>query len=323
MKPFVGPLTELLNEFVKLKHSLGFKYEHEADELYRFSKFSIAFPITEPILSKELVQAWCAKRPNESVRNCRRRAYPVRQLGIYLNSIGHEAFIASADKNANSFTFIPYIFTANEMERIFASSDRLCPHRLSTLPLIMPVILRMIYGGGLRISEAVSLQNKHVNLQDGILEVKNSKFGKDRLIPMSESVTTCCRQYYQVFHRYSSSEDYFFMGADRKSITRDSVYRRFRDILWESGISHGGKGNGPRVHDLRHTFAVHTLKRAVDRGVDVYCALPILSTYLGHASVAATEHYVRLTADAFPDIRAALDRYCGHVIPEVEWDEAD
>lgn len=323
MKPFVGPLAELLNEFVKLKQSLGYKYENEADELYRFTKFSTTFPITEPSLSKELVQAWCTQRPNESVRNCRRRAYPVRQFGIYLNSIGHDAFIASADKNANSFTFIPYIFTANEMKRIFVNSDQLCPRRHSTLPLIMPVILRMIYGSGLRISEAVSLQNKHVNLQDGILEVKNSKFGKDRLVPMSESVATCCRQYYQVFHRYSSSEDYFFMKADRKPITPNSVYRRFRDILWESGISHGGKGNGPRVHDLRHTFAVHTLKRAVDRGVDVYCALPILSTYLGHASVAATEHYVRLTADAFPDIRVALERYCGHVIPEVEWDEAD
>jgi integrase/recombinase XerD len=322
MKPFIGALAGLLDEFVKLKRSLGYKYETEADELYRFSKFSTAFPLPEPSLTKELVQAWCAKRPDEGVTNCRRRAYPVRQFGIYLNSIGYDAYIAPAHANALSYTFIPYIFTASEMERIFVSSDQLCPRRYSTLPLIMPVILRMLYGSGLRISEAVALQNKHMNLQDGILEVKNSKFGKDRLVPISESVTTCCRQYYRVFHRHSSTEDYFFMKADRKPITRDSVYRRFRDILWESGISHGGKGNGPRVHDLRHTFAVHTLKRAVDRGVDVYCALPILSTYLGHASVAATEHYVRLTADAFPDIRAALDRYCGHVIPEVDWDEA-
>src|SRR5690606_9470660 len=144
-----------------------------------------------------------------------------------------------------------------------------------------------------------------------------------RLVPMSESVVACCRYYFQVMHRHSSPEDYFFMKADRNPIARDNVYRRFREILWESGIPHGGKGNGPRVHDLRHTFAVHSLKRVVARGVDVYCALPILSTYLGHASVAATEQYVRLTADAFPEIRDALERYCSHVIPEVEWNEAD
>ncbi len=323
MKSYVGPLSELLDEFVKLKKSLGYKYETEADELYRFSLFSLSYTILEPKLSRELVKEWCIKRPNEGVRNCRRRGYPVRQFGKYMQSIGCDAYIASGDKNANSLKFFPYIFTVDEMERIFSCSDQLCPRRGTTMHLIMPVLLRMVYGCGLRISEAVSLQNKHVNLQEGILEVKNSKFGKDRLIPMSESATTCCRQFFQVFHRYSSQQDYFFMNADRKPITRDNAYRRFREILWASGISHGGKGHGPRVHDLRHTFAVHSLKRAVARGVDVYCALPILSTYLGHSSVAATEQYVRLTADAFPDVREALERYCGHIIPEVICDEAD
>ncbi len=320
MKAFVGNFAELLTTFVAFKRSLGFNYETEADELYRFSKFSVTFQLTEPNLTKELVQAWCTKRPNEGVRNNRRRAYPVRQFGIYLNSVGYDAYIALPDTNARSYTFIPYIFSFNEIEQIFANSDRLCPHRNSTLPLLMPVILRMLYSCGLRISEAVNLQNKHVNLQEGILEVKNSKFGKDRLVPMSESMTHICRQYYKVLHKHSCLEDYFYMKSDRKPVTRDNVYRRFREILWESGISHGGKGNGPRVHDLRHTFSVHALKRAVNKGTDVYCALPILSTYLGHASVTATEQYVRLTADAFPDIRATLDQYCGYVIPEVEWE---
>ncbi|TLS48302.1 hypothetical protein FE782_31420 [Paenibacillus antri] len=323
MKALIGTFAALLSEFVAHKISLGFKYENEADELYRFSKFTTTFELAEPILTKELVQAWCAMRPGEGASNNRRRAYPVRQFGIYLTSLGHDAFIASPDARARSYTFIPYIFTTSEVERIFANSDQLCPSRFSTLPLVMPVILRLLYGCGLRISEAVHLQNKHVDLQNGILEIKNSKFGKDRLVAMSESMSQICRLYYQMLHKHSTLDDYFFMKADRKPITPDNVYRRFREILWESGISHGGKGNGPRVHDLRHTFAVHALSRAVNKGTDVYCALPILSTYLGHASVAATEHYVRLTADAFPDIRAALEQYCGHVIPEVKWDETN
>lgn len=323
MKTFVGGLAKLLTDFVAYKKSLGFTYETEADELYRFSKFSVTFQTFEPVLSKELVQEWCVKRPNEGFKNARRRAYPVRQFGIYLTSLGYDAYIAPPDPKAHSYTFIPYIFTANEIERIFESSDRLCPHRFSTLPLIVPVILRLIYSCGLRVSEAVNLQNKHVDLLNGILEVRNSKFGKDRLVPMSESMMNICRQYYQVMHKHSSIEDYFFMKADQNPITTDNVYRRFRQVLWESGISHGGKGNGPRVHDLRHTFAVHSLKRMVDKGTDVYCTLPILSTYLGHASVAATEQYVRLTTDAFPDLRDTLEKYCGYVIPEVTWDEAD
>jgi integrase/recombinase XerD len=167
MKVFVGYLAELLTEFVIFKRSLGFKYENESDELYRFSKFSTTLRATGPTLTKELVQAWCAKRPDEELHNTRRRAYPVRQFGIYLKSLRYDAYIASPDKNARSYTFMPYIFTLSEIMRIFANSDRLFPHRYSTLPLIMPVILRMLYSCGLRISEATSLQTKHVNFTRG------------------------------------------------------------------------------------------------------------------------------------------------------------
>lgn len=317
MRSYVGIFAELLTEFVAFKRSLGFKYDTVADELYRFSKFSTTFEASELALTKEIVQAWNTKRPNEGRRNNARRVYTVRQFALYLNTKGYKAYIAPPAKNSRDYTFIPYIFTHNEIERILNNSDQLFPHRRSTLPLIMPVILRMLYSCGLRISEAVHLLNKHVNLQDGILEIKNSKFGKDRLVPMSESMTDICREYYSKLHKHSSIEDYFFIKEDRKPITCDNVYRRFREILWKSGISHGGKGFGPRVHDLRHTFSVHTLKRAVERQTDVYCALPILSTYLGHVSIEATSQYVRLTAEAFPEIRSTLDRAYGHAIPEV------
>lgn len=320
MKEFVGVFAEWLTKFVEFKKSLGYKYKVEADELYRFSLFTTTFPLSEPTLTKEIVLNWCTKQVHEQVRNSRRRAYPVRQFALYLNSMGLDAYIIPPRTNTCQYTFIPYIFTHNEIERILENSDQLCPRRDSSLPLVVPVILRMIYSCGLRVSEAVSLQNKHVNLQEGILELKNSKFGRDRLVPMSESMTELCRLYHQVLHANSSQEDYFFMNFNHQPITSDNVYRRFREVLWLSGISHGGKGVGPRLHDLRHTFAVHTLKRAVDRGLDVYCALPILSTFMGHVSVTATEQYVRLTADAFPDIRITLDQACSHVIPEVAWE---
>lgn len=317
MRSYEGVFAELLTDFIVFKRSLGYKYESEAYELYRFSKFSTTIKISEPRLTKDIVQAWCDKRPNEGHKNNRRRVCALRQFALYLNSIGHQGYIAPLASNIRHYTYIPYIFTHREIERIFVNSDQLCPRRFSTIPIIIPVILRILYSCGIRISEAVKLRNRNVDLCEGILEIKDSKFGKDRLVPMSQSMVHICCQYYQVLHRHSCLDDYFFMKADRKAIAGNTVYKRFREILWESGISHGGKGSGPRLHDLRHTYAVHALKRAVDRGVDVYCALPVLSTYLGHASVEATSQYVRLTADAFPDIRAALDQNCGHVIPEV------
>lgn len=320
MRNYEGVFADLLTNFVVFKRSLGYKYEAEVHELYRFSKFSATLKINEPRLTKDIVEAWCTKRPDEGDKNNHRRISTLRQFGLYLNSMGHQAYVAPPASNTRHYTYIPYIFTHSEIERIFVNSDQLCPRRFSTIPIVIPVILRILYSCGLRISEAVKLKNGNVDLQEGVLEIKDSKFGKDRLVPMSQSMVHICRQYYQVLHKHSSINDYFFMKADRKPVTGNNVYRRFREVLWESGISHGGKGSGPRLHDLRHTYAVHALKRAVEEGIDVYCALPILSTFLGHGSVEATSQYVRLTADAFPDIRAALDYNCGHVIPEGVWE---
>ncbi len=320
MKPFVGVFEKPLNDFVALKRSLGFKYDVAADELYRFSKFSETLQLQEPILNKDVVLAWNAKRATESLTTQSRRIYTLRQFALYLQSIGSQAYVTSPDRNPHRQSHIPFIFTHLEIEHILLNSDQLRKRGHSTTPAVIPVLLRMLYGCGLRISEAVSLQNKHVDLQRGILEIKQGKFDKDRVIPMSDTLSQVCRQYYRTIHQRSSADDYFFLKADRHPITADNVYRRFREILWESGISHGGKGKGPRVHDLRHTFAVHALKRAVEKGIDLYCALPILSVYMGHASVEATSQYVRLTADVFPDIQAALEQIYGQVIPEVIWE---
>ena len=110
MKAFVGIFVEWLTNFVKFKQSLGYKYETEAGELYRFSIFTTTFSLNKPILTKEIVQAWCAKRVHEGVRNSRRRAYPIRQFAVYLNSMGLDAYILPPDTNTCHYTFIPYTF---------------------------------------------------------------------------------------------------------------------------------------------------------------------------------------------------------------------
>ena len=150
------------------------------------------------------------------------------------------------------YTFVPYIFTTPELGRIFTAADRLMPCHRSTIPLAMPIVLRMLYGCGLRISEALNLENRHVHWESGVLEISQSKFGKDRLVPMSPSLTEVCRQYAAIAHPDAIPDAYFFAHLDGRPLTRDNVYRRFREVLWQSGISYGGKGKGPRLHDLSY-----------------------------------------------------------------------
>ena len=99
-----------------------------------------------------------------------------------------------------------------------------------------------------------------------------------------------------------------------RSATSDHNFRRF---LWQARISHGGRGHGPRVHDLRHTFAVNNLRSWFAQGRDVGALLPVLQTYLGHSSLADTAYYLHLTAESYPDITTRVQQAIGDVVPPV------
>jgi integrase len=93
------------------------------------------------------------------------------------------------------------------------------------------------------------------------------------------------------------------------------LYRIFRCLLRECGIAHGGRGRGPRLHDIRHSFAVHRLERWYREGIDLSAKLPVLAAYMGHKSIRETQLYLRLTPHLFPDVCARMEQHLGHVIP--------
>lgn len=101
-------------------------------------------------------------------------------------------------------------------------------------------------------------------------------------------------------------------------MTKRPLYWNFRRFLWKAGISHGGSGRGPRIHDFRHTYAVHCLKKWVEQEKDLTAYLPILKTYMGHYSFRATAYYLRMTADVFPHITLKLEANYRNIIPELE-----
>jgi integrase len=185
--------------------------------------------------------------------------------------------------------------------------------------LALPVIFRILYGCGLRVSEVVHLKYKDVNLEDGILTIREAKTDKDRLIPLSNSVNQSCIDYAEKIW-WEKDNEYFFLAPDRTMISTMTVYQRYRRYLDAAGISHGGKGKGPRLHDIRHTFAVHVLQKWIENEVDLSAMLPILSTYMGHTSVRATAKYLRLTAEVYPDLIKRVESSCAFVIPEVAYE---
>jgi len=137
---------------------------------------------------------------------------------------------------------------------------------------------------------------------------------------MPDSLTKRCQVYSKAVHPFSSDEDYFFPALNGNPLTKGNLYKNFRKFLWQAGISHGGRGHGPRIYDFRHSHAVHCLKKWVKQEKDLAAYLPVLKAYMGHDSFNDTAYYLRLTADVFPEITIKLETRYPDIIPKLEDD---
>jgi integrase len=311
-----GVFAGLADAFVDFKQAQGYKYYSEAKVLSRFCRFSEKYQLESPVLTRELVADWISPREGEAQKSRMHRISCINQFEKYLKQVGYEVCSMPSQSHWNTGSFTPYIFTHDEISKLFRASDSVQPIPQSrNIHKTLPVMLRLLYGCGLRVSEAVGLRCKDVDLENGILTIREAKNGRDRLIPLSQSLLELCREYRNDVIPWATDEDFFFMAPDRTILSPNTVYGRFRRILWEGGIPYRGKGNGPRLHDLRHTFAVHTLQNWVKSGEDLTAMLPVLSEFMGHKSFGATSCYLRLTAEVYPDLVRQVEQTCAHVIP--------
>jgi integrase len=318
-KSFHSCFAVYLNDFILFKRALGFKYQKECFHLKDFDAFCTREGLTGPVLSKTVSDQWCQMRPYEQQRQgTQQRVAILRQFALYLISIGMQAYIPLSTGYAKSrkSKYVAYIFTHTEMDKIFAKSDCVYPNRRSTLHLVMPVLVRLLYSTGMRIMEALKLQIKHIDFKDKALRVEHAKFDKERLLPLSPSMFDILQKYCEIMHPRHLPDDYLFIGITREPYSHHNIYLRFRELLQQADIPHAGRGNGPRIHDIRHTFACHTLTEANNRHVDLTAALPLISTYMGHESIIATSQYLRMTAEVYPEIMDAVNRICSFVIPK-------
>ncbi len=316
---YYGPFKMHIQNFVEVKKALGYKYLAEALCLKRFDKFLIEKYNSASALTKEIVMAWCSKKPHEKQENLCSRASVIRQFAIYLDNLGINAYVIPKNHFKSGEKYVPHIYTDTELQKFFKETDKchycsLCPNR----HLIMPIIFRMIYSCGLRVSEARLLRVQDVDLKNGILIINQSKNDNSRLVPMTDELTKKCQIYSKQVHRFSNPEGYFFPMIDDNPLTHGNIYKNFRKFLWKAGISHGGRGSGPRIHDFRHSFAVHCLKKWSLEEKDLMTYLPILRTYLGHESFDETAYYLKLTADVFPEITLKLEQAYSDLIPVIE-----
>jgi integrase len=311
-------LAEAITDLVAEKRAVGYKYHAEQRVLARFEAFNRGeFPGLDT-LTETSVQAWITAAWRRGVKPATLQglAAPVRELARWLGRRGVAAYLLPRSALPRPARYVPHIYTGQQLAALFTQTDRChyCP-QVPLRHLVMPVLFRTIYACGLRCSEARLLRVDDVDIDAGVLQIRDAKGGKDRQVPVSGPLRARLAGYHAQVAGQPSRREWFFPGRLGQPLTLGNVGHNFRRFLWQARISHHGRGHGPRVHDLRHTFAVNNLRSWFAQRQDVGALLPVLQTYMGHSSLADTAYYLHLTAESYPDITARVQQIIGDVVP--------
>jgi integrase/recombinase XerD len=322
---FLSALAIPIEKYIAEKQAVGYKFIKHIQRLKSFDRFVKEQYATETALTKHMVMAWTARKPNETIANQNHKISLVRGLAEYMNRAGFQAYVYPKGLfSVQRYSYMPYIFSMDEIKRIFDVCDHYPPSSITpNRHLILPLLMRMLYGCGLRLSEVTRLKLADVDLRKGTLFIRDTKFNKERILPMADSLTGRCHHYCSIANIGKMNNPYLFPSPYGGHYSEERIYQLFRDVLRRAGIAHLGRGRGPRIHDIRHLFSINCLKKWVLEGKDLHNCLPYLSAYLGHEDLRGTQHYLRLTADIYPDILTRIEKTCAHLIPEVDWHEAD
>jgi integrase/recombinase XerD len=315
-------LAAPIQAFIAEKRALGLKYEKEGKIFWELDRFLIDHKIQTSELPRLIVEQWIEKRPNEKRKNQRYRLNFTKRFALYLQSKGYEAYCPLLTiSTRDDYDFSPYIFTNEELGKILAFFDNMKPsNNYPGATLVFPLLFRTLVCCGMRAAEAANIRIKDVDFLKGVVLVREAKHDKKRLVPLSEPLWAEFIRYFEALHQSSDPEGYFFPNARGNPHHTNHIYDRFREALWHCGIQHKGRGYGPRVHDLRHTFAVRCMLKLQAAKGDIVTTLPYLSVYLGHYNMNKTQMYLRLIAEHYPEFIENQCEYLGETIPTWEGD---
>jgi len=217
--------------------------------------------------------------------------------------------------------FVPYIYTRNELRRLLDSVASYRNRSLLVEPHTFRALLLLLYGAGLRIGEALALTLADVDLPSAMITIRDTKFYKTRMVALGSQLQQAMIQYatrrQQAGHSQSGSAP-FFVARTGARLKIPTIQQAFRCLRAHAGISRtDGARYQPRLHDLRHAFAVHRLTAWYQEGKDVQKLLPLLATYLGHVELASTQVYLTMTPEL---LDAACTRFEQYAFQEVSHD---
>ena len=291
-------LEQQAAEYLRIRRALGFKLERAEKLLAQYLAY-LGTTGQDRVTVENTLQ-W-ARRPTAGGENWwAQRLSVVRCFATYLHALDPAHEIPPADVLAHRIRrAVPYLYSEQEIWALMAATDRLRGRLRQTT---YRTLIGLLAVTGMRVGEAIRLDRPDLDVANGVVTVRDSKFGKSRELPLHPTTVTALRDYLRVrdVHQHAEVSDALLISPAGTRLIYCNVHTTFRQLRAEAGLQPRSSACRPRVHDLRHRFAVQTLLDWYRDGVDVPPRLPLLSTYMGHTHPRHTFWYLQ----AAPELMA-------------------
>jgi integrase len=306
----MSSLRQSLEDYLRIRRGLGYKLVGDGQALSRYLDY--LEERGEGLISAENALAWARLPAGADPDQWARRLTYVRRFAAYLNALdpAHEVPPADLLPPARTRRATPYLYSAQELAALLAATSSLrAPLRAATYR----TLIGLLAVTGMRLGEAIALDIGDVDWSGGVLTIREGKFDKTRALPLHPSTVTALEDYLRVreTHRAAPGCGALFISRSGKRLLRNDVGHAFRTLVKRAGLRPRSARCRPRVHDLRHTFAVATLLEWYRSDVDVAPRLPLLSTYLGHVHPRHTYWYLHAAPELLALAAGRLERSTG------------
>ena len=292
-----------VDSYLAVRRAAGFDLSGQEYLLRSFARFAMKSDETHVRTATAI--EWAGKGPSPEQRDTRLRTVVRFVRHAHLEDTGHEVppsgFFGYRKKRR-----LPFIYSKEDIERLLGAAARLHPTN-SLRPRTYSTFFALLAVTGLRLSEARELRLEDVT-EDGLI-IRKAKFQKTRLVPLHETAAAGLNGYIDHRRRLLTTDDHVFVSNNGRALNRQTIYSTFLRLLKSSGLLSADGDRRPRIHDLRHSFAVRALEACPEGRDDVGQHMLALSTYLGHASIKCTYWYLQVTPHLMQDISAACEAF--------------
>jgi site-specific recombinase XerD len=312
---FASCLADEMTHFVKLKQSCGSDYHGSAKLLFRFDQHLLALLFKDKVLSRPIFQNYFETINHLSPRGFTNHYSVLQQFSAWLNLHQSGSYVLERPRKLERSHSRPaYIFTVDQIQAILENSHNFSK-KDELIPGLYQTLFSLLYSTGIRIGEALGLTHADYINDENLIHIRKGKFRKERHIVVSNSAANRLNQYIQRCKSTLPIEEQsaLFVNIRTKPLTYNNAYCAFIKTLNKSGITKNH--NGPRLHDFRHSFAVHRLLQWYQTEADINAKLPFLSTYMGHVDITSTQVYLQAANEL---LQAGGERFYNFFINQIK-----